>query len=153
MNLSNHVSGVKLVEKHIFSRCFLVPRISYIKRERTNFIMFFELSLEDVFHHLQKIGTCYQVVQRLKRLLPTWETGFDPWVRKIPWSRKRQPTPVFMPGKSHGPRSLVGHNPWGCKESDTTERLLSDFCDFEAQRDMGHWKKYKRSTFFKEVTD
>ena len=38
--------------------------------------------------------------------------------------RKRQPTPVFMPGKSHGPRSLVGYNPWGHKESDTTERLL-----------------------------
>ena len=40
------------------------------------------------------------------------------------WRRKRQPTPVFMPGKSHGPRSLVGYNPWGCKESDVTEQLL-----------------------------
>ena len=40
------------------------------------------------------------------------------------WRRKRQPTPVFMPGKSHGPRSLVGYNPWGRKESDTPERLL-----------------------------
>jgi len=38
--------------------------------------------------------------------------------------RKQQPTLVFMPGKSHGPRSLVGYNPWGHKESDTTERLL-----------------------------
>ena len=38
--------------------------------------------------------------------------------------RERQPTPVFMPGKSHGPRSLVGYNPWGRKESDMTERLL-----------------------------
>ena len=40
------------------------------------------------------------------------------------WRRKWQPTPVFMPGKSHQPRSLVGYNPWGHKESDTTERLL-----------------------------
>ena len=40
------------------------------------------------------------------------------------WRRKRQPTPVFMPGKSHGPRSLVGYNPRGRKELDTTERLL-----------------------------
>ena len=47
--------------------------------------------------------------------------GFDPWVRKIPWTRKRQPTPVFLPGKSHGQRSLVGYSPWGCKESDTTK--------------------------------
>ena len=47
-----------------------------------------------------------------------------PWVGKIPWRRKWQPTPVFMPGKSHGPRNLVGYSPWGHKESDMTERLL-----------------------------
>ena len=39
-----------------------------------------------------------------------------------PW-RKWQPTPVFLPGKSHGQKSLIGNSPWGCKESDTTERL------------------------------
>ena len=44
--------------------------------------------------------------------------GFNPWVRKIPWRRKWQPTPVLLPGKSHGQRS-----PWGGKESDTTEQL------------------------------
>ena len=43
--------------------------------------------------------------------------GFDPWRRK--W----QPTPVFLPGKSHGQRILVGYSPWGHKELDTTERL------------------------------
>ena len=47
--------------------------------------------------------------------------GFDPWVRKIPWRRAWQPTPVFLPGESHGQRSLAGYSPWGCKESDTTE--------------------------------
>ena len=41
--------------------------------------------------------------------------GFDPWVGKIPWRRKWQPTPVFLPGESHGQRSLVDHNPWGHK--------------------------------------
>ena len=46
------------------------------------------------------------------------------WPVLYPRRRKRQPTPVFMPGKSHGPRSLVGYNPCGCKKSDTTERLL-----------------------------
>ena len=46
---------------------------------------------------------------------------FDPWVRKILWKSKWQPTPVFLPGKSHGQRSLVGYSPWGHKESDTTE--------------------------------
>ena len=37
---------------------------------------------------------------------------------KIPWRRKWQPTPVFLPGKSHGQRSLVGYSPWGCSELD-----------------------------------
>ena len=48
---------------------------------------------------------------------------FDPWVGKTLWRGKGQPTPVFVPGKSHGQRSLVSYSPWGCKESDTTERL------------------------------
>ena len=48
--------------------------------------------------------------------------AFDPWVGKIPWSRK-WPAPVFLPGKFHGQRSLVGYSPWDCKESDTTEQL------------------------------
>ena len=39
--------------------------------------------------------------------------GFDPWVGKIPWSRKWQPTPIFLPGRSHEQRSLVGYSPLG----------------------------------------
>ena len=49
--------------------------------------------------------------------------GFDPRVGKILWRRKWQPTPVLLPGKSHGRRSLVGYSPGGSKELDTTERL------------------------------
>ena len=49
--------------------------------------------------------------------------GFDPWVGKIPWRRKWQPTPVFLPGKFHGRRSLIGYSPGNCKESDTTKRF------------------------------
>ena len=41
--------------------------------------------------------------------------GFDPWLTKIPWRRKWQSTPEFLPGGSHGQRSLVGYNPWGQK--------------------------------------
>ena len=44
-----------------------------------------------------------------------------PWVRKIPWSGQRLLTPVFLPGKFHGERRLVGYRPWGCKEWNTTE--------------------------------
>ena len=42
-----------------------------------------------------------------------------------PWRRKWQPTPVFVPGESHGQRVLVGYSPRGCKESDTTEQLTT----------------------------
>ena len=52
---------------------------------------------------------------------------FDSWVGKSPWRRKWQPTPVFLPGESHGQRSLVGYSPQGRKESDTTERLHFHF--------------------------
>ena len=42
----------------------------------------------------------------------------------IPWRRKWQPTPVFLPGEFHKQRSLVGYSLWGCKESDTTKQLI-----------------------------
>ena len=46
---------------------------------------------------------------------------FDPWVGKICWSRKWHPIPVFLSGKFHGQRSLVGYSPWGHRKLDTTE--------------------------------
>ena len=75
----------------------------------------------------------------------TWDTGFlsdsvvknlpanagdagsIPWVKKTPWGRKWQPIPVFLPGKSHGQRSLAGYSPWDHKESDTTETKRSTY--------------------------
>ena len=54
----------------------------------------------------------------VKNLPASGRPGFDPWVGKIPWRRERLPTPVLWPGQFHGLYST-----WGCKESDTTERL------------------------------
>ena len=48
---------------------------------------------------------------------------FDPWEGKTSWRREKQPTPVLLPGKSHGQRSLAGYSPWGYKGSDMPERL------------------------------
>ena len=67
----------------------------------------------------------------LKMGLPWWlsseesacqcrRQGLDPWVKEIPWRRKWQPTPVFLPKKSHGQSRLVGYSPWCWKESDPT---------------------------------
>ena len=55
--------------------------------------------------------------RRRKRL------GFNPWVGKILWRRKWQPTPVFLTEKFHGQMSLVGYSPWGHKELDLTVQL------------------------------
>ena len=59
-----------------------------------------------------------RTAQHLYSGLPWWLSGKEsawqcrrPWIRKIPWRRKWQPTPVFLPGKSHRQRSLVGYSP------------------------------------------
>ena len=48
---------------------------------------------------------------------------FSPWIGKIPWSRKWQPTPIFLLWESHGQRNLAVYSPWGRKDSDMTEWL------------------------------
>ena len=59
----------------------------------------------------------------VKNLPAMQEIQLDPWVGKIPWGRKWQPTLVFLSGRFHGQRSLAGYSPWGHTESDTTEQL------------------------------
>ena len=67
--------------------------------------------------HSGKESACQY--KRCKRL------GFDPWIGRIPWTRKWPPAPVFLPGKFHGQRSLAGCHPWSHKESETTEPTQS----------------------------
>ena len=61
---------------------------------------------------------CLSTMRETRVLSLCWE---DPLEKEMKW----QSTPVLLPGKSHGQRSLVGYSPWGCKESDMTERLQS----------------------------
>ena len=83
------------------------------------------LSSDDYIFFL-RIVFCILSLGIWHRGLPRWLSGnepacqcrrlpFDPWVRNVPWRRKWQPTPVFLPGESQGLRSLVGYSPWGCK--------------------------------------
>ena len=59
--------------------------------------------------------------------------GFDPRAEKTPWRRKRQPTSIFLPGKSHGQTGLMGYSPWGHKRvgrdlaTTITRTCISDF--------------------------
>ena len=71
------------------------------------------------FQHMQTTFRTSLAGQTVKRLPTMWRSGFNPWVGKILWRREWQPTPVLLPGKSHGRL----HSPWGRKESDTTEQL------------------------------
>ena len=74
---------------------------------------------------LQRIG--YHLVTSLvAQMVKHLPTMLETQVRSLGWEdplEKDQPTPVLLPGKSHGWRSVVGYSPWGCKESDSTERL------------------------------
>ena len=66
-------------------------------------------------------GRWISVVLKKRSVCHCRTLGFHLWVGKIPWSREWQPTPVSLPGKFHGQKSLAGYSPWGCKESNTTE--------------------------------
>ena len=63
------------------------------------------------------------VAQLVKNLHTVGDLGSIPELERFPWRRAWQPTPVFVPGDPLGQRSLVGYSVWGCRESDTTERL------------------------------
>ena len=77
-------------------------------------------------HLLKCIYRDYSLeAQMVKKLPAMWETQVGSLGREdqIPWRRKWQPTPVFLPVEFHGQRCLDSYSPWGFKESDTTERL------------------------------
>ena len=68
----------------------------------------------------------FLVAQTVKNPPAMCETWVRPWIGEI--TLKWQPTPLFLPGKSHGQRSLVGHSPWGQKELDVTEQVSTARC-------------------------
>ena len=96
-----------------------------------------DYNLQDTHWYLRSILFSYLWDMGLPWWLRWWSIclqcgrpRFDPWVGKIPWRRKWQPTPVLLPGKSHGWRILVGYSSWDCKESDMTERLHFHYLSF-----------------------
>ena len=83
---------------------------------------------------MASLGTFQPAMEVQGKQLPWWlrqwrsclqyrRPRFNLWIGKIRWKRKWQPTPVFLPGESHGQWSLVGYSPWGCKGLNRTERL------------------------------
>ena len=92
---------------------FCVPNLFISDLNRYHSILYWDLIFESILHFIVPGGASDKepACQCRKHRRP----GFNPWVRKIPWRRKWQPTPVFLPGESHGQRSLVGYSPWGHK--------------------------------------
>ena len=81
------------------------------------------MSLWTDFKCIWNIGASL-VAQMVNNLSTKQETQVWSRVGKIPWRRTWQPTPVFLPGKSHEQRSLVGYSPWGHKKSDITDQQI-----------------------------
>ena len=77
-----------------------------------------------VFQNLSLVAQSVKISPAIaKDWLEHGKSSFDPWVRKIPWRRRWQPPPVFLPGESRGQRSLVGYTVHGVAKLDTTEKL------------------------------
>ena len=112
--------------------CTTVPfKVSYCKVKMTYFLcLFFTYYLCEKYYKQHstmwgfldgsdgKDSTCNERDPR-----------FNPWVRKFPWRRNWQPTPVFLPGEFHRQRSLAGYSSWGCQELGTTEWLTHTIAD------------------------
>ena len=118
----------------VIAACLLFKVYSLLNT--TSFLCF------QVFAFKKKIYICQYVISNLSALflsscllrLPWWlrwlrvclqcrRPELDPWVRKIPWRRKWQPNPVFLPGKSHGWRRLAGYSLQSCQELEMAEQL------------------------------
>ena len=97
----------------------LKPLESTLKVKGENVIFHLPFFIPYIF----PIVTSHSVAQMVRNLPAMHETGFNPWVMKISWRKAWQPTPVFLPGESHGQRSLAGYSPSGCTESDMTKQL------------------------------
>ena len=99
----------------------IVQSLSCVWLFETSWTMAHQASLSlTLFQSLPKFMSIESVMLPYAGIQETW---FDPWVGKIPWRRKCQSIPIFLPGELHGQRSLAGYSPWGRKELDMTERL------------------------------
>ena len=140
MRFGKDIHTLKVEHVAVTSPCYLValPQQFFPSSPdiQTN-CLFWNLQIQDM-------GPCIRLslgrmLLRFRHVVYVWmSTGFFfftyfwllpiiAWVGRIPWRRKWHPTPVFLPGKSHGGRNLVGYSPWGRKEPDTTERLHFHF--------------------------
>ena len=105
-----------------------------LKWKKAHSVLVFWYNLNYLLLYVYLMIWASLVAQMVKICLRCGRLGFDLWVRKIPWRREWQPTPVFLPGEFHGQRSLVGYSSWSHKESDMTEWLTQTTKSYDLRR-------------------
>ena len=121
----------------------MVTQISYLNFRICVFLILLKIRPERIWkdhnkfrHTACQLYSTMHVASLVARMVKCGSPRFDPWVGKIPWRRKWQPAPVFLPGESHGWRSVAGYSPWGHKETQ-----LSNFSEYV----MYWWLKSKKT--------
>ena len=109
----------KLLSNYFWSLQIFYENLWFVFKEKPNRQFFY------IYIYIKSRASL--VAQTVKNLPAVQETQVWSAVRKIPWRRKRQPTPVSLPGKSHGQRSLVGYSPWACQGLDMTDWLTLSY--------------------------
>ena len=105
------------------------------------YVSFCQKECQHLANETHMCSSFYSIIQKVEWCACIWHSvwclrwwrfcfqcerpGFDPWVREILWRGEWQPTPVLLPGKLHGQRSLLDNSPWGHKDSETTGWLTT----------------------------
>ena len=128
---------VSFPKKVSWSQCLLIntPKsLRSFKVWKNYYFLAFENLDDSCSHHIINIYcrsiSCQYFPGGLVGKESAWnagDPGFDSYVKKIPWRRKWQPAPIFLPGKSHGQLSLAGPSSWGHNESNMTQQLNHHF--------------------------
>ena len=102
--------------RQVFGTLFISTYLSWLLRDTWPSLLW------PFFHDTPRFSS-YLLIVSCSFLLVSFHLPLKWWYLPPNWRRKWQPTPVFLPGESHGQRSLAGYSPWSHKELDTTERL------------------------------
>ena len=126
---------------------------SFCCATETNTTLYINYTLTKINLEKKQQHWWMQWLRQWRICLQCGRPGFDSWVRKIPWRREWQPTPIFLPGESHEQRSLVGYHPWGHKESDTFTFKNDQTKWSQTQKDRYHMISLMWNLIFKNCTN